>query len=351
MKKYIFGILFLFPLLSMSQGMYVKEGNVFVSDDTHLTINNSNLEVDGKLNFKDNSVLFLNSDTRKLYVFGDIVLQNVLLNSDCIFDSDITVNGDINFKSGIADILSNTLYLNGLLVNEREDSYIFSSETGEIVVRKNITSGVHTHPGNMGLDLILNDYSGELEIKRSNAEIYNAENKSILRTYRLEPAVDISNIEFSYFNHEKNNLDDKNFSVWFENNLYWNPLKSLLSSSNKITTSEAKNVSCITVFYTTVNIDIDFPTGFSPNDDGVNDSYVIGGLEKYPNNEFIVFNQWGDIVYSSSPYNNHWDGYNTHGVSFSSEDKLLDGTYFYYFFKDRKNKNDIIKGFFEIRTK
>src|SRR5690606_17698502 len=36
------------------------------------------------------------------------------------------------------------------------------------------------------------------------------------------------------------------------------------------------------------------PDAFSPNGDGVNDTYVIHNLESYPDNSFQVFNRWGN---------------------------------------------------------
>jgi len=55
------------------------------------------------------------------------------------------------------------------------------------------------------------------------------------------------------------------------------------------------------------------PTIFTPNNDGVNDAFVIpfhclsggeGGLE----NEVSIYNQWGDRVFYANPYQNDWQG-------------------------------------------
>ena len=66
------------------------------------------------------------------------------------------------------------------------------------------------------------------------------------------------------------------------------------------------------------------PTLFTPNNDGVNDVLIIPCLEtdRYPNNSITVFNQWGNVVYSASPYNNNWNG------TFDGSD-LPVSTYFY----------------------
>jgi gliding motility-associated-like protein len=71
--------------------------------------------------------------------------------------------------------------------------------------------------------------------------------------------------------------------------------------------------------------DLALPTGLSPNNDGANDAYVILGISEYPNNTFVVFNRWGNIVYEKNNYNNEWTGTNTDG------EELPDGTYFVVF--------------------
>jgi hypothetical protein len=37
--------------------------------------------------------------------------------------------------------------------------------------------------------------------------------------------------------------------------------------------------------------------GFSPDDDGINDEFVIVGLENYPDNFLHIFNRWGNMIY------------------------------------------------------
>ncbi len=62
----------------------------------------------------------------------------------------------------------------------------------------------------------------------------------------------------------------------------------------------------------------------TPNGDGINDILVFPCLATplYPSNRLIVFNQWGDEVYSVSPYLNDWQG--------TYKDKDLPvGTYYY----------------------
>jgi gliding motility-associated-like protein len=67
---------------------------------------------------------------------------------------------------------------------------------------------------------------------------------------------------------------------------------------------------------------LEMPNGFSPNDDGDNDAFVVRGLDAYPVNELIIFNRWGNIVFQDENYQNDWQGEN------SQSEPLPDATYF-----------------------
>ena len=87
------------------------------------------------------------------------------------------------------------------------------------------------------------------------------------------------------------------------------------------------------------------PDAFSPNGDGVNDTYVIEGLDYYPDNKFTVFNRWGAKVYERSPYRNTWDGTNEGKASIGSD--LPESTY--YFILDPGNDMEVITGYIYLR--
>lgn len=55
---------------------------------------------------------------------------------------------------------------------------------------------------------------------------------------------------------------------------------------------------------------LSIPTAFSPNGDGMNDLFLIGGLDSYPDNEVRILNRWGDELYYKKSYNssNAFDG-------------------------------------------
>ena len=87
--------------------------------------------------------------------------------------------------------------------------------------------------------------------------------------------------------------------------------------------------------------DFFIPEGFSPNGDGINDVFVIRGIENYPDNTIIIFNRWGNKVFEASPYQNIWNGRSTKGLRVGGNELPI-GTYFYLL--DLGDGSDVIKG-------
>ena len=83
------------------------------------------------------------------------------------------------------------------------------------------------------------------------------------------------------------------------------------------------------------------PQLITPNGDGLNEAFIFEVLENnpsgFPDNELIIFNRWGDTVYTARPYQNNWAGNNQSGR------KLPQGTY-YYILKLDLNEGLIVKG-------
>jgi len=53
-----------------------------------------------------------------------------------------------------------------------------------------------------------------------------------------------------------------------------------------------------------------FPSGITPNNDGVNDVWVIDFVKRFPNIQVDIYNRWGSQLFSSKGYpdNERWDG-------------------------------------------
>jgi gliding motility-associated-like protein len=92
---------------------------------------------------------------------------------------------------------------------------------------------------------------------------------------------------------------------------------------------------------TCVDIVFSIPEGFSPNGDGINDLFVIAGVENYPTLSVNIYNRWGSLVFEASPYLNNWNGKSNSGVTIGGDDLPI-GTYFYII--DLGNGSPILKG-------
>ncbi len=75
------------------------------------------------------------------------------------------------------------------------------------------------------------------------------------------------------------------------------------------------------------NMQIIIPQGFSPNNDGIGDKWIVNNIENYPKNSLLIFNRWGEEVFSARPYTNTWDGKASGGLNAGSG--LPIGTYWY----------------------
>ena len=60
------------------------------------------------------------------------------------------------------------------------------------------------------------------------------------------------------------------------------------------------------------------PNSFTPNGDGINDTWHIDRIKDYPNAEVSIYDRWGQRVFHSSGYKEEWDG-----------EGLPVGTYYY----------------------
>ncbi|RYZ92034.1 MAG: gliding motility-associated C-terminal domain-containing protein, partial [Sphingobacteriaceae bacterium] len=75
---------------------------------------------------------------------------------------------------------------------------------------------------------------------------------------------------------------------------------------------------------------------FTPNSDGINDTWLITDLDTYPTSIVSIFNRAGQQVYRSIGYGRPWDG------TFNGS-ALPAGTYYYVI--DLKNKTPKRTGF------
>lgn len=75
--------------------------------------------------------------------------------------------------------------------------------------------------------------------------------------------------------------------------------------------------------YLDVQAQFALPDAFSPNGDGINETFTIRGIDAFPGNRLVVFNRWGDEVFRRDGYTGDWAGTAPDGRP------LPDGTYYF----------------------
>ncbi|RYE17187.1 MAG: tandem-95 repeat protein, partial [Sphingobacteriales bacterium] len=77
------------------------------------------------------------------------------------------------------------------------------------------------------------------------------------------------------------------------------------------------------------------PGGFSPNNDGINDFFVVENAQG-KKIELEIFNRWGNRVFKSKDYQNTWNGRSNEGIRLGED--LPVGTYYYIIKIEGENK-------------
>jgi gliding motility-associated-like protein len=103
------------------------------------------------------------------------------------------------------------------------------------------------------------------------------------------------------------------------------PLSTLGTTSYYVSENLQGCYSPMDTVIVTVNDCYEFTatSAFTPDGDGINDTWVIAELStRYPNNNVTIFNRGGQVLYNSDGYLTPWDG------KFNNKD-LPVGSYYY----------------------
>jgi len=93
-----------------------------------------------------------------------------------------------------------------------------------------------------------------------------------------------------------------------------------------------------TLFIETVDCENGLPNVITPNNDGINDYFIIDEAPLFPNNELVIVNRWGNTILRVTGYQNDFNGLG-----------LSDGTYFFVFRRDPGREPEFKKeGFIQL---
>ena len=88
-------------------------------------------------------------------------------------------------------------------------------------------------------------------------------------------------------------------------------------------------------FFLDVSYELDIPNFFTPNNDGQNDKWVIGGIERLPESKISIYDRYGKLLRKYSASEPGWNG------EYLSKPVPSDD---YWYVIELKPVNKIIKG-------
>ncbi|MBL7931213.1 MAG: gliding motility-associated C-terminal domain-containing protein, partial [Bacteroidia bacterium] len=193
-------------------------------------------------------------------------------------------------------------------------------------IKSPATYNMHTYPVSTDNHLMANpSFNGGTDIRLIIPEQSKMPPNTVASVYFAIDVVpgSVTSIANSAYGHASARISDTEFTIVSDtSNTGSNPD----SNNNGVWNEWADNVPTMLEIPNTNTLFI--PEGFSPNGDNINDVFHITGLPTEGQNSLIIFNRWGNKVYSSSDYDNLWDGTPNVGVTLGKS-KLPQGTYYY----------------------
>ncbi|SOS47621.1 gliding motility-associated C-terminal domain-containing protein [Tenacibaculum dicentrarchi] len=142
--------------------------------------------------------------------------------------------------------------------------------------------------------------------------------------------------DLTYSGTNTTHLSIANVAASFSGNLY----RVLVSPKANICAKP--NTSKATLLVAIPTKPISISDGFSPNNDGINDTFSIKNLDTYLNHSLEIFNRYGYLVFKGTINSSPWDGTDTKG------NVLPTGVYFYRI-KLNESGSELLQGRIHLR--
>ncbi|KAF2331629.1 gliding motility-associated C-terminal domain-containing protein [Flavobacterium nitrogenifigens] len=297
--------------------------------------------VNGKLDFIIPAGLLLNAGTTK------ITLLNL---------TNTATNCDVNLSNVTDDFIINPIPSAPVAQNQKFCK-IDEAEVANLVPNGNQYKWYNSLTSTTPLASTLALESGNYYVRETSAQGCTSEATAVLVTVDDSPipVLNSGGQNFCGLNNPtisdlSNNTNVPSSVVWYDSPNNGNLLSSTtpLIEQGKYYGFNFSSTDCLSSQYIEVtvaltecdNVPNDFfiPDGFSPNGDGVNDSFVIKDIEfLYPNYTLEIYNRYGNGMYKGDNSKPAWDGknYEKSGIAGGI---APNGVYFYVLHFNKDNK-------------
>lgn len=192
-------------------------------------------------------------------------------------------------------------------------------------------------------------------VERQPATIYWPLHNSIQGIHRFSRPISFDGLlAVDYRDSELNSNKPASLALAYAPFTTINPIDYVINLESDVNVSERRvsalydepiKLSDITAVTPESNIpaymELVIPNVLTPNDDGVNDAWVIKNIELYPNNAVRIFDRDGRMVYSKLGYDNSWNG-------MFNGFPLPEDTYYYVLYLDSNKGKDTLRGFISL---
>jgi len=290
-----------------------------------IRVNHLDFVNDGEFNQKQGDFILHNAN-RETYLEGrntpnfanfKLDIEGVLL-----VNSDLVVRQEFHLKKGEVDLQNSNLILplnESRLAGETVNKRVLSSGSGEIVKHFVKEPIYNQNIGNLGLIFTQFENTDSLTIRRGHSSLPIPFGESITRYYKVNTRKrprDKIELELEYFEDEVVTKDPNLVeNIWVMNNGKWDRTEANTTHNPRPSGLGVK--ANLEIYESTITVGLyrrlidwsSVPNSFTPNNDGINDTFVIPGIEKLPNAEVRVYNVYGQLLYKSKNYKKEpWDG-------------------------------------------
>lgn len=294
-----------------------------------------------------------------IYVRGNIRPMAV---NDTLYVTDIEL-GEISILKNDADLDDDQLFyiLNNITNQQTEKGKVFDKGNGIIQYKAK-----RAYNGMDEFTYTLYDDGGLPQLS-DEASIVIIANKTNLPPVAATDSVRLDQAATIQFNILENDSDPENDPLRFQILEYPKGGSLIFNEEGDLTYSGDyyffgldelsyelcdSTDNCVTAL---INITVDefsiddllgaVPNAISPNGDGKNDYFKIRNLESYADNQLLIFNRWGQLIYETTNYKNNWGGENLNKPNV----KYTNGTYYYILnITTPANKQKQQRGFIQI---